>query len=349
MHYYRSYVIRKVLLRVFQLAISLTSIFMFIQIAEICGQIEGISTNFLILCVILSMPTVLVIVLTFVFPLGACWAVSQIRDSGEVMSMSILGISDWSILSWVMQCGMLGAMLVWLVVSVVEPISVANRSILIDNYSKKHIFSMLKPDTFQAQGKFVIYADDVHPNAHSLDHVFAAQRNEDNEWSIVIANKLKETKNGDIVLDEGEGSRFSIRENQKKSIVFSQALIYPYQFLNIDLSSKNDVKLKSFKHLWSERSNAEFLSRICWMTGLPSLCMILVLMAGFMMFDITRSRSSFSMIYFVATFIIAVLMIIFIQRQTQKGIIRSIDMAIVIPNLCLLCWVLLYRFIQRRT
>ena len=39
-----------------------------------------------------------------------------------------------------MQCGILGALLIWLVVSVVEPLAVANRSLMIENYTKDTYF-----------------------------------------------------------------------------------------------------------------------------------------------------------------------------------------------------------------
>ncbi|MAJ81848.1 MAG: hypothetical protein CMF41_02920 [Legionellales bacterium] len=343
---YQRYIVQNILKKVFQLISVFAIIFSVMQISELNNELEGVSTRFLWMCMLYSLPSVLVTVLTFMFPLGAFWATSKYVENGEVNSISILGVPDRTLIGWVMQCGILGALLIWLAVSVVEPLAVANRSLMIENYTKRHIFSMIQPDTFQSQGRLMIYADDVDTSTHTLKNFFAAQLDKNNDWTVVSSKKLKETKSGSAELEDGQATRFSLLENKKKSISFSNASVFPYKLLNIDISI-NNIKVKSFTRLWERRQRPEELSRLCWMIGLPIICMIMMLMVSFTMFSQSRSRYSYSMISFIGVFSLSILSIIFIQRQTGRGYIHSIEYALILPNMFLLSLVFCYRYLQR--
>ncbi len=344
---YQSHITSKTLWKSFQLVAVLTVIFVLLQGAEFSAQFESLPYYFLFYVILSSLPTLLVVVMTFVFPLGILWSINQFRESGEVLSMTIIGISEKEIKSWILKCGLLGAMITWLLVSILEPIAVTNRSIMIDNYSKKHIFSMLKPDTFHTQSQFVLHAEDVDARKHTLDEVFAAKQNNDGSWEVLIAKNLHEVSKNSVLLKDGHGTQFDLGDEKIRAIQFSQASIKPYEFLNLKkMDAEKEVVLTAFK-LWQERSKPKSFARLCWMLGLPLISILLALMAANTMFDSIRLHSSFASIYYGLFYISCILTIVFVQRQTQKGYIDSFFIAMVIPYAMLFGLVYLYQPIQR--
>ena len=77
-----------------------------------------------------------------------------------------------------------------------------------------------------------------------------------NEWTVVSSKKLKETKSGSAELEDGQATRFSLLENKKKSISFSNASVFPYKLLNIDISINNN-----------NNSSSEILSKLNKLAG----------------------------------------------------------------------------------
>ena len=91
----------------------LTSVMMAIQSTEAIEQLEGVSPSFIYyLC--LSLPSVLVVVLAMVFPIGMYWTINYLRDDGEILAMQTVGTTKRSIRKWVLECGLLGSLIVWL-------------------------------------------------------------------------------------------------------------------------------------------------------------------------------------------------------------------------------------------
>lgn len=308
-----------------------------VQSAEILEHLDGVSSWFFIYYLFLSFPTILIIVLAFVFPLGVYWTINYLRDDGEILAMQAVGVREKTILTWVFECGVFGALSIWILASVVEPIAINHMSKVFTEYSRKHFFSMLKPKTFNVKNANVLYANDVDANQHELKDIFMLQ-SKPNEWMLINSQSLHEALDGSVLFLKGEGLRFYIENDEivKAEIAsFDELSGDPHSLFNLK-TSKSDEYIKPFSELWRSKHNESALARLCWMTGLPLMSMILVMMASNGMFIPPRAFARGRGIRFGCMLLIAILMLVFVQRQASDGLFNAFpEVVIIFPPILL--------------
>ncbi len=338
-HTYRTYFLKKAFYRIGSMTFITSIVMLAIQSTEALEHLEGVSMSFFIYYLSLSLPTVLAVVLTLVFPIGLFWTISYFRDDGEILAMQTVGVRERTILSWVLECSVFAFLSVWILTSIIEPLCINEMSKAVTKYSRNHFFSMLKPKTFNLQGNSVVYADEVDPNTHKLKNVFILQ-SKPNAWFMMNSKDLKENHNGSVTLGKGESLQYNI-ENKlltaSEFTTFDQLNGDPVNLF--DLKTENDRKGgKPLLKLWQERNNGKSLARILWMVGLPSIAMFMTFMAANGMFVPPRVVSkNFAAKFSFALFLNIMILIIF-QRQAQDGAFNGMPgVGIALLPLMMLC------------
>lgn len=338
---FKKYFIKRVLLRVGIMGAAFTIVMMAIQSAEMMEHLDGVSTWFFLYYLFLSFPSMMVMVLAFVFPLGAFWAISYMQGDGEILAMQNVGIAGRTLMLWVLECATLALALIWLMVSVVEPESINYITKTTAQYTKNHLFSMLKPNAFNIKNDQVIYAHDVDANSHILNHVVMLKPGQDGAWVFVNAKQLKEQPDGSVVLEKGKGIRYTIEQDkiQKTEVVdFNEMTTDPYRLFEIKQNKSNHVQTLST--LWKNRHKHTALARLCWMTGVPLMTFLLVIMAACEMLTPPRATHYLRGVKFIVTMLMALLLLIIVQRQAGDGHLRHIPiLALVLPPLGMALWV----------
>lgn len=321
----------------------ITIVMLAIQSTEALEHIEGVSMSFFVYYLSLSLPTVLAVVFTLVFPIGLFWTITYLRDDGEVLAMQTVGIKERTILSWVLECGLFAFFSVWILTSVVEPFCINQMSKAVSQYSRNHFFSMLKPNTFNVQGRSVVYADEVDPNTHKLKDVFILQ-SQPGAWFLLNSQALKENSNGTVTLDKGESLKYSIEHEQLTSSEFTSFDQLNGDPVNLfDLKTENQRKGgKPLMQLWHDKHNGKSLGRILWMMGLPSIAFFMTIMAANGMFIPPRVVSKGLASRFSLAMLLNIVVLVFFQRQADDGVFKQIpDIAIVLPPMIMMAIVFL--------
>lgn len=302
------------------MACIITFVMLAIQSTEALEHLEGASMSFFIYYLSLSIPTVLAVVFTLVFPIGLFWTISYLRDDGEILAMQTVGVKESVILSWVLECGLFAFLSIWILTSVVEPMCINQMSKAVAKYSRNHFFSMLKPKTFNIQGGNVVFANEVDPNTHRLKDVFILQ-SQPNTWFLLNSKTLKENHNGSVTLNEGESLRYNIENNVLTDSEFST-----FKQLNGDPASLLDIKTEHQKkggrpltELWQNKHQGKSLARILWIIGLPSIAFFMTLMAASGMFTPPRVVAKGGVSRFSLTMLLTIVIVIFFQRQAEDG------------------------------
>lgn len=324
---YRKYFVSKVLTRTTVMVTVLTSVMMAIQSTEAIEQLEGVSLSFFIYYLCLSLPSVLVVVLAMVFPIGMYWTINYLRDDGEILAMQTVGTTKRSIRKWVLECGLLGSLIVWLLVSVIEPYCLEQMSFAVATYSKNHFFSMLKPKSFNVQSGSVIYAEEVDANKHALKNVFILQ-SQPQVWSMLNSEKLVEQSDGSVVFEEGETVRYTIKDQVLESSevsTFDSLHGDPFHLFNLKTESNKSTH-QSLNSLWENKHNGSALARLCWVISLPMVTLLLTLSAASNMFTPPRASMRGQLLRFTAGLIACILVVILFQRQADNNFLSHMPL-----------------------
>ena len=318
---------------------SITTIVMLaIQSTEALEHIEGVSMTFFIYYLSLSLPTVLAVVFTLVFPIGLFWTITYLREDGEILAMQTVGIKERTILSWVLECGLFAFFCVWILTSVIEPFCINQMSKAVSQYSRNHFFSMLKPNTFNVQGHKVVYAQEVDPNTHKLKEVFILQSQPDS-WFMLNTQALKENQNGTVTLDKGETLRYNIEKKELISSEFSSFDQLSGDPVNLfDLQTDSHRKGgKPFIKLWQDKHHGKSLARILWMIGLPFIALFMTMMAANGMFIPPRVISKGMASRFSIAMLFQIVVLVFFQRQAEDGVFNQMpNIGMILPPIIMM-------------
>lgn len=328
-------------MRVGIMTAAFTIVMLAIQSAEMMEHLDGVSTGFFLYYLILSFPSMLVMVLAFVFPLGAFWAINHMQGDGEILAMQNVGVSGRVLMTWILECAALALVLIWFMVSVVEPKAINYTAMVTAQYTKNHLFSMLKPNAFNIKADHVIYARDVDANAHVLHHVAMLKTAPNGAWTFLNAKKLKEQRDGSVLIEQGKGVRYAIEKDEVKKtevVHFEEMSTDPSQLFEVKQSKSKLVQ--SIGDLWHKRHQHTALARLCWMTGVPLITFLLVVMAACEMLNPPRATHYLRGVKFIVTLLMALLLLIFVQRQAEDGHLNHMPLlALILPPLGMAAWV----------